>query len=363
MKNIIQVVQHLRPGGIESLALDLTSFCGGNEKTFIISLEGELGSALKAWPRLKPFSSQLIFLNKKQGSEPGLIPKLIKIFKRLDPSTVHTHHIGPLLYAGAAARIAQVKQLIHTEHDAWHLNQRKRRVLQRTIIKLLKPTLVADAANVASQMRQQLQYNQPIKVINNGIDTERFIPGNKSFAREVLLLAQNIKLIGCSARLEKVKGQAILIDALSHLPDVVHIALAGVGSNEKALRAQVQQLGLQHRVHFLGRIDNMPKFYQALDLFCLPSLNEGFPLSSLEAQSCNIPTVVTDVGAACETLCPKSGKLIPANNADIMAEVFKQMLSDTNNQKPRLFVQQHGDVRNMVSAYAAMRENAGACYV
>lgn len=364
MNTVIQVVQHLRPGGIETLSLDLSTFAQADEKIIIVSLEGDLETAVAAWPRLQPYRSQLIFLDKQPGLKPTLVAQLISVIRKTDAQSVHTHHIGPLLYAGLAARIAGIKHLIHTEHDAWHLSVYKRRLLQRWAIKVLQPQLVADAQTVANNMRTHLRCRNPITVIRNGIDSEYFIPGNKMMARAQFNLATDIQMIGCSGRMEEVKGQAVLIQALQKLPLTVHLALAGSGSLETYLRQLTAQLGLQERVHFLGHIDDMPSFYQALDLFCLPSLNEGLPLSPLEAQACNIVTLVTDVGGAKETLCPSSGEYVAANDSAMMAETLLNMLRNPSDCKPRAYVQQHGDVRVMAKAYADLRKPlaTGECY-
>ena len=180
MTMIAQVVQHMSPGGIETMALDLADFCQDNEKTIIISLEGDLESAIKQWPRLKPYKDRLIFLNKQPGNKPSLIFKLRNLFKQLNIDVVHTHHIGPLLYAGMAARLAGIRHLIHTEHDAWHLNNKKRRSLQRLVIFMTRPKLVADAATVAKAMKKHLKTKQ-INTVYNGIDTYRFKPGDQIY--------------------------------------------------------------------------------------------------------------------------------------------------------------------------------------
>lgn len=354
MTTIVQVVQHLQPGGIETMVLDLLYFRKASEKMFIISLEGNAESAITAWPRLAPFADQLIFLNKQPGVSVTLPMVLSRLFKKFDANVIHTHHIGPLLYAGLAARLAGIRCLIHTEHDAWHLNQPRRRLMQRQLIRLVKPLLVADAETVANSMRNHLKINH-IHIIRNGIDTERFIPGNQGDARLLLGLPVGKKIIGCSGRLEQVKGQTVLLDALLRLPENVHLALAGTGSTEISLRRQAAALRLSDRVHFLGRVDEMPTFYQALNIFCLPSFNEGYPLSPLEAQACNIPAAVTNVGGSSETLCQHSGQLIPQVTASAIAATLGHMLASNNEPKPRSFVQQHSDVRRMVRAYTALR--------
>lgn len=359
MNTIIQVVQHLRPGGIETMALDLSTFCQKNERTFIISLEGDIKSAIADWPRLEAYKDKIIFLNKAPGLTPKLILSLMKQFKNLQADTVHSHHIGPLLYAGIAARLAGIRCLIHTEHDAWHLDDSRRRKLARCCIKSLRPLLVADADTVAVNMKKRLHCKN-IHVIQNGIDTERFIPGNKTKARQLFNLPPDALLIGCSGRLEEVKGQSILIKAMTWLPDNVHLVLAGTGSTENALKHQAFEEQNKLRVHFLGRIDDMPAFYQTLDVFCLPSFNEGLPLSPLEAQACNIPSIVTDVGGSSESICPLTGSLTPEGDARTMAlnllEKLQQIVEKTGyDYMPRDFVQRQGNVRLMADAYARLR--------
>lgn len=365
MKTVIQVVQHLRPGGIETLVLDLLEFTPKNERTIILSLEGDIESAIKHWPKLAPFRENLCFADKKPGLSPTLLLALFKLFNKNDVYAVHTHHIGPLLYAGLAARLCAIKQLTHTEHDAWHLNDKKRCLLQRLAIKMFQPTLVADAQTVADNMQNKLKCTNSITVIRNGINSQKFIPGDQRLARKALNLPKNVPLIGCSGRMETVKGQNVLINALNLLPNTIHIAFAGTGSTEPQLRALTKKLGLTERVHFVGHTDQMTTFYQALDLFCLPSLNEGFPLSPLEAQACNIKTLVTDVGASKETLCPESGKRVIANDPQQMAKMLFEMLKNPTSAEPRHFVVQHGDVQTMASAYANLRNSEsikGACY-
>jgi len=138
-----------------------------------------------------------------------------------------------------------------------------------------------------------------------------------------------------------VKGQKSLILSLSQLPGQYTLHWLGKGSLETELRHLTQSLKLDDRVHFLGRIDEMPTFYQTLDIFCLPSLNEGLPLSPLEAQSCGIASAVTDVGGSAEALCPDSGRLIPAENISAMSSIIHKTLRHPSKTDPRCFVQQH----------------------
>jgi glycosyltransferase involved in cell wall biosynthesis len=206
-------------------------------------------------------------------------------------------------------------------------------------------------------LREKLHIARP-DIIPNGIDTNRFTPGDKREARKALALPLEARLIGCSGRLEMVKGQQVLIDAFALLDKDCHLVLAGSGSMEQSLRQQAKALGVANRVHFTGHLENMPTFYRALDLYCQPSLNEGLPLAPLEAQSCNIPAVVTDVGGSRETLSPESGTLVRANKSLELARALNKSIGHMGKREPRPFIRSHYDTETMVSSYQQLYAGA-----
>jgi len=352
-RKVIHVVQHLAPGGLENLTLDLLNFAHQDDNVLIVSLEGNKEQALINWPKLKTYQNQLIFLEKKPGIRFDVILTLIKAFKGVRPDVVHTHHIGPLLYAGYAARIAKVPVRIHTEHDVWHLNNKKHVRLQGMILKAAKPTLVADATQVKDKLLSHFSYPNTV-VIKNGIDCQKFKPGSKEMARERFNLPLDKQIIGTAGRLETVKGHDVFINAIKQLPKDTLAIIAGQGSQMESLAQQASSLGLQDQIRFLGLVDDMPHFYQALDLFCLPSRFEGFPLSPLESQACNTPAIVSDVGACSETICPETGAVFSAEDSDMLALLMKKMLRPKLATSPREFVVKNNDIRTMVKQYEAL---------
>ncbi|MDD1794663.1 glycosyltransferase [Enterovibrio sp. ZSDZ42] len=358
MKTIVQVVQHLKPGGLEVMALELMKFSHHGDAMKIVSLEGDAETAIAAWPRLREFKDQLVFLNKAPGLSLSTIMTLKRVLSSLDADLIHTHHIGPYFYGGLAAFLNRIPH-VHTEHDAWHYSNKRHQVLHRIVSLFGTPVCVADADIVAHSL-SSLSGMQDVRVIKNGVDTSKYIPGHKPTARAAMKLPNAIKLIGASGRLEEVKGHAVLISAMTELPNHIHLAIAGSGSMEVMLKDKAKTLNLSDRVHFLGHVENMPKFYQSLDLFCLPSFNEGFPLAPLEAQACGIPTAVTNVGGASETLCPESGCLMTAGDASDMAEKITHCLHNAVSSNPRTFVTNHADIRTMASAYDSLTE--GLCH-
>lgn len=346
---ILHVVQHLAPGGLEVMALELARAQRAlGQDARVLSLEGEAEAAIAAWPRLAVQREELLFAGKRPGLDPALLPRLVALFRRLRPGCVHTHHAGPLLYAGVAARLARVPSRLHTEHDAWHLNDPRRRRLVRTARVLAAPRMIADAPHVGHAVAVALGGAAPV-VVMNGVDTQRFAPRDRAAARAALGLPVAGRLLGVAARLERVKGVDVALAALALLPEDVRLAIAGGGSEAAALRAQAATLGIAHRVHWLGVLDDMARFHPALDLLLVPSRNEGLPLAPLEAQSCGVRVVAAEVGGVAAALCPDTGRLVPPENPAALAQAVRGALDSG------------GDPRPFVIAHASLETAARAC--
>ncbi len=352
-RRVLQIVQHLQPGGIETMALDLMRKASSDTDVHLLSLEGHKKECLHAWSRLQPYADRLHFMQKRSGLDFKTIMRMVKRIKTLDIDVVHTHHIGPLVYGGLAARIAGVDRLIHTEHDAWHLGNRKRRWLQTAVTKLTRPVVVADADLVAEAVKSAIPSITPA-VIHNGVDTSKFFPGDKTKARTQFGLPLDVQLIGCAARLEEVKGHESLLSAMAALPDTIHLALAGDGGLRKILEHLSSILEISHRVHFLGSIDDMPAFHRALDVFCLSSKKEGLPLSPLEAQASGVPVVLTNVGGCSEAVCPETGYLVQPNSQKCLSEALLNALNSAADGNPRDFVLHNRNLEQTISAYEAL---------
>lgn len=351
---VIHVVQHLAPGGLEVMALELARAQAAHHPTLVLSLEGAEDAAIAAWPRLAGYRGRLLFAGKRPGLDPVLPFRLTALFRRLRPAAVHTHHVGPLLYAGPAARLARIKARLHTEHDAWHLADPGRARLVRAALALAGPVLIADAPHVGAAVEAAIG-TRP-KVVLNGVDTDRFAAATlaaRAAARAAQGLPADRRVIGVAARLERVKGVDLAIAAMAGLPGDAILAVAGAGGEAAALRAQALALGLGDRVRFLGLLDDMPGFYAALDLYCLPSRNEGLPLALLEAQSCGLPVVAAAVGGVPAAVDPASGALVTAEDPAALAAALAAGLASRGGD-PRGFVLRHGSLAVAAREYLTL---------
>lgn len=346
---VVQIVQHLRPGGLEVVALDLLGRAPAGVAVHLVSLQGEARSAVAAWPRLAEVERHLHFLGKGDGLSPGTVLRLARLLRSLGATAVETHHIGPLLYGGLAARLAGVGRLVQVEHDAWHLADPRAARMHKALVTLLRPRVVAVGGMVAAALENHLGPGR-VSIIANGVDTVRYAPGDRAGARQSLGLPASATLIGCAARLEAVKGHGDLLAATALLAPDIHLALAGDGSLASDLRCRAKALGIADRVHFLGAVEDMPMFYRALDRFCLASHAEGLPLAPLEAQATGVPAVLTEVGGMREAICPVSGRLARPSDPRGLAAALAESMHHASGD-PRPFVLDRHELGRVAAAH------------
>lgn len=172
-----------------------------------------------------------------------------------------------------------------------------------------------------------------VVVICNGVDVERYGRAvDKVAIRSQLGLEANTRLIAIVATLKEAKGHRYLIEAMATIgprhPDL-HVLFIGDGELGEELRAQVSSLKLDDRVHFLGNRSDVSELLAASDLFVLPSLWEGLPMSLLEAMATGLPIVATEVSGTVQVMIPgETGILVSPGDTLQLAQAIEQLLAD-----------------------------------
>lgn len=132
--------------------------------------------------------------------------------------------------------------------------------------------------------------NNNITIINNAIDTNRFIFNieDRKNIRKKFIIKDDDFIIGHVGRFEKQKNHEFLIETFKKICEKkknIKLLLVGTGTLESQLKNKVKELNLEDKVIFTGVISDVSKIYQAMDLFVLPSIFEGLPVSGIEAQA------------------------------------------------------------------------------
>jgi glycosyltransferase involved in cell wall biosynthesis len=168
-------------------------------------------------------------------------------------------------------------------------------------------------------------------VVLNGVDTERFRPSTENVenARQRIFGMTGRPLLCTVGRLVAGKGISVLLEALELIrreaPNAA-LVIAGDGPRRKDLQRTAEQLGLTHRVRFLGNRDDVERIYPLCDIYVQPSHAEGISLTILEACSCGLPVVATAVGGNPEVIEDgRTGMLVPADDAQSLAEAVLRL--------------------------------------
>ena len=172
-----------------------------------------------------------------------------------------------------------------------------------------------------------------IRVHYTGLDHGTFRPLDRAEARArlpgLLELAPpaDAPLLVCPGALIAIKGQALALRALASLPGA-HLALAGTGPDEGALRGLAGELGIADRVHFLGQVNHaaLPVLMSAANAVVLPSEREGLANVWIEALACGAPLVIPYIGGAREVVRDASAGRIVAREPDAIAGAIRELL-------------------------------------
>lgn len=167
-----------------------------------------------------------------------------------------------------------------------------------------------------------------IHVLRNGVNLDLFTPKDRDECRRRWAI-QGKALLSVGHLIER-KGHHLIIEAMRELPGY-HLLIAGDGEEQERLTALVQQHGLQHRVRFLGALNQqqLSEVYSAVDAMVLASSREGWANVLLESMACGTPVVATDIWGTPEVVStPEAGRLVSVRSATAIAGEVKNLFAD-----------------------------------
>ena len=165
--------------------------------------------------------------------------------------------------------------------------------------------------------------------VPTGIDTQRFVPGDRSAARRALGLPPGAVLIGIVATLRSWKGHRFLLEAFAGMArEDCLLVIVGDGPQRANIEAQAAQLKLGERMRLAGDQTDVLPWMQALDVFALPSYaNEGVPQALVQAMLCGLPCVTTDIGSIGEVaLHERTALVCPPRDAGALRQALARLV-------------------------------------
>jgi sugar transferase (PEP-CTERM/EpsH1 system associated) len=330
--HISHIVPSFEVGGLQNGIVNLMNHMNTDIFEFsICTFEQFMGESRN---RVKRRDVQYYALNKREGNDFSLPRKLTRIFKQEHVTIVHTHNWGTYLEGLIAAKLARVPIMIHGEHGTVFFNKFRRRRAYRMAAHFTNQILTVSGELSKLLVNQVGISPEKVKVIINGVDTNKFRPkfADRNRLRNMLGLNGDEVVIGSVGRLAPIKDYPTFLRAfacvLRQYTNVFGV-LVGDGPLRAELEKQANELGIASRFRFLGERDDVFAWLNAFDVFVLPSLHEGISNTILEAMATKLPIVATRVGGNPEIVHDKvNGLLVPSQNEEALAEALIQFIQN-----------------------------------
>ena len=219
-----------------------------------------------------------------------------------DAVHIHSCNTSALALISFAAKRAGTKRIIVHSHNTGTKKDFKYFALKASF----EPMLLACATDFAacSHLAGEWKYTQRIcmnklVILKNGIDLNVFRVDNekRNEFRVGLGYSNDDLVIGHVGRFAEQKNHNFIIDVFTSLrekSDKYKLLLIGDGELKDDINQKLSELGLTDSVTMTGNVNNVQEFMQVMDIFILPSLFEGLPITGVEAQSCGLPCVFSD---------------------------------------------------------------------
>lgn len=286
---VLHVVTSLDPGGMENGVCNIAaglSVRGIETHVACLERRGAFASRL-------PVPENVHLLGKRNGFSIRAALLLAKVLRRTSATLVHTHNLGPLIYASLATLGGRTHPIVHGEHALlapWELEPRRIRQRARLYGHCRAVHTVSDS-QLGELIRLGLDH-PGLTAIANGVDTTRFSPGDSAAAKARLELPADALVIGLVGRFGPFKRHDALIEAYEKISPsfpTLHVIFIGAGGSEET---RIRAMASTHpRIHFTGFQDDPAPLYRALDLIVIPSVNEGMSNAALEAMACCVPVL------------------------------------------------------------------------
>lgn len=313
---IIHVISNLELAGAQNMCCNLLCALKDYEEDLtVISL---FDSSTALTEKLTKNGIKVICLGKKMGMDLSMIRKLRKIFKKENPDIIHAH-ADVLKYVGLATLFSRVK-IVHTIHTLANKESGKADLLaNKYLYRKQKAFPVALTPVVQGSIRNK--YDIPIEnipVIYNGIDLSSCIE-KTSYSTNGEFKILHI------GRFSEEKNHVGLINAFEILHKRVpnsSLNLIGDGPLKEKIVDYVKEKDLADSVNFLGLQPNVYPHLNETDVFALPSIFEGMPMTLIEAMGTGLPIVASNVGGIPDMLKDGSNAILTEVNDEAIANAF-----------------------------------------
>ncbi|MFZ4764477.1 MAG: glycosyltransferase [Roseimicrobium sp.] len=313
-----------------------------------------------------PEPNSVTVLGKREGFSIAAVLRLAVLIQKLSPDLIHTHNLGPLVYAALATLGGFRRPLLHGEHGQIQVpDQTPRRLwLRRRLYGCCK--VVHTVSQGLKETLSQSGFNhRSLRAIVNGVDCVRFnVSEDKVAAKAVFELPPTSIVLGIVGRFVALKRHRLLLDALrtvmAEFP-AVHLLVAGDhGPERDSIVSAMREHPFAAKIHWLGMTNDMAPCYRALDLLVVPSEIEGLSNAVLEAMASGVPVLAHGACGNAEAVTHgESGFLHDIKDAPALVEALRPLLREPSilaraSVQARTRALDHFSIASMASSYLSL---------
>ena len=355
---ILHVVTYMGRGGLETMLMNYYRQIDRNEVQFDFLVHRDFEA---------DYDKEILKLGGKIYHLPRLNPWDYRYLKKLDEffqqhkeyKIVHSHldcMAGiPLKYAkknGIPVRIAHAHSKSQDKDFKYPLKLWMKRMIPRYATKLF-----ACGEEAGEWMFGGLKFN----ILNNAIDTKQYQYSEKvrTAYREELGLGDSL-VIGHVGRFNPPKNHRFLIEIFDKLKQKntnVKLLLVGDGDGRGKIEDLVKEKNLQEDIKFLGMRDDVYNILQAMDVFVMPSLHEGLPVTGVEAQASGLPCVFSDTITKEVGLTSNTEFLSLQEKPDVWAEHVLKYMNVQRKSERKILEQAGYDIQQTADTLAQLYLN------
>ncbi|MCI0529753.1 MAG: glycosyltransferase, partial [Nitrospira sp.] len=326
MKNVLHLIETSGPGGAENVLISLVENLDRSRYRSLVCLLRD--GWLKA--QLQRRGIETIVSPQQRTLDVQWVFHLARLLRDRTIHVMHAHEFAMNVYGSLLSRMTGIPIVATVHGKNYYWSKWRRRLAYQFVAR--QSLMVAVSEDIKWFLTERVSiYPARIITIRNGIDLHRYaVSDQQNTIRKKLGINGNQPVIGTVGNLYAVKGQAYLLRACAAVakdfPDVV-LLVAGRGEQLGSLKEEARSLGIGGNVRFLGFREDVPSLLQAMDVFVLPSVSEGLPLSILEAMALGKPVVASSVGGIPEIVKDGiTGYLAPPKDPEALAEKILLLL-------------------------------------
>jgi glycosyltransferase involved in cell wall biosynthesis len=319
---IIQVIPAFVLGGAETMCANLSiELAKQGHNVQVISLYNYQSSITDY---LHKNGVEVVYLNKKKGIQISVIKDLMTCFKNFKPDVVHTH-LYASKYAHIAAWLSGIKVKVHTIHSiAYHADGKANQIVNRFLFKVLGVIPVSLSEEVKKTV-VDLYKIKPKKtpIVLNGVPLEKCIP-IQTYSEEATRILHVGRFSTPKNHMEMIRGFALAHEKNRR----IHLYLYGEGELKKEAEKLVSDLQIGEYIHFCGTTSDVYSVMNKADVFILPSLWEGVPMTLIEAMGTGLPIIASRVGGISNMISDGENGILIDPTAEALAKAIILIATD-----------------------------------